>query len=319
MTFDFILEQFKNKHKTIHNIDELKKYIDFLLSYKLDENIKNEIYCEEHHILPNCKFPEFRKESWNLIKLTYEDHKKVHLLLFNAINIRAYQRPLNFMLPYYKNSEKTSNAAKIGWINLKNNKEVYDKWRKSRSNYMKSLSSKEQSRRSNIFWKNITEEQYNDFCNSMRNIWTKELREKASKSHKEYYKNPENRKKKSKETKKRWDSMSDIERKQFSDKMNLINNDSNKKLDASKKIKSLWSNKEFRTKMMNRKSRGGVKFKIIKPNGNELIVESLSKFSKLYNLSPHKIRKYAESETPILEKDLKNNKELLGCIIKKIN
>jgi len=78
----------------------LEKYINFLLNYEmiLDENI----YTENHHILPISTFPEFKNDIWNIVKLTYKEHKLVHLWLFKSINIRKYQRPLNWMVKIKK-------------------------------------------------------------------------------------------------------------------------------------------------------------------------------------------------------------------------
>ena len=42
-------------------------------------------------------------------------------------------------MSYYKNSEEVSNAAKKGWINLKNDKDKYEKCRKKKYNNMKTI------------------------------------------------------------------------------------------------------------------------------------------------------------------------------------
>lgn len=36
---------------------------------------------DEHHILPKSMFPEFAKEKWNIVKLTYKDHYLAHEML----------------------------------------------------------------------------------------------------------------------------------------------------------------------------------------------------------------------------------------------
>jgi len=100
-------------------------------------------YSEKHHILPRSTFPEYENEEWNIIELDYEDHKLSHLWIFKAINIRKYQRPLNWMMNYYKNSEETSNAAKKGWVKLKKDKEKYNNWRKGKSDMMKEFRNSE--------------------------------------------------------------------------------------------------------------------------------------------------------------------------------
>ena len=313
--YEFIKEEITKKHENIDNYEYLEKYINFLLDYKLDTTK----YSEKHHILPRATFPEFQNEDWNLIELNYEDHKLVHLWIFKAINIRTYQNPLNFMMSYYKNSEEISNAAKKGWINLKLNEEKYNKWRKSKSESMKKLSSEEQTRRSNLFWDNITDEEYINFCNEMKEYWTDEKKIQKSKQMKLFYSNVENVEKKSRESKHRWDSLNNEERLKFKEKMDLINKDENKRLDAGQKIKQIWKNPIYLEKMKNRKTNPGTSHKIIYVNGDEKIFDTLKKMEKELNFSMHFIRKYRDTNIGISEKHLKKeNIILLHCKIETI-
>jgi hypothetical protein len=314
MNFDHIRKEFESKH-SIDDVHVLEKYINFLLEYKLEET---DTYTEKHHILPFSTFPEYKDEIWNLVELKYEDHKLVHLWLFESINIRTYQRPLNFMIPQYKDSKMTSNAAKKGWINLKNDKSKYDKWRNGRANHMRSLSSEEQSRRANIFWTNITDEQYTMFSNKMKEYWTEEKIIEKSKKMKEYYSNPENIAKKSLETQKRWDSMQKEDREKFASKMNIVNKENEKRRKAGDKIKNLWKDSDYLNKMKNRPHRKGTNIMIIKPDGQKIIVESMNDFQRIYEFSLHLIRKYRDTDIEISEKDLKKNMFLLNCKIKTI-
>ena len=305
------------KHENIDSYEYLDKYINFLINYKLDNSID---YTEKHHILPKCFFPEFKDEEWNIIEISYEDHKKVHLWIFKAINNRTYQRPLNWMLNYYKNKQETSNASKKGWVNLKSNKEKYDTFCMKRSNHMKTLSSDEQSRRANIFWKNISDNEYLDFCNKMKDYWTEEKKKEKSIQMVEYYSNPENIVKKSIESKNVWKSRSNEERKLFSEKMTIINKDEIKRKDAGDKIKNLWKNYEYLEKMKNRKSRKGLSIKVIYSNGDEDIFETMESLNKKLNFSSHLIRKYRDKDKKIIMKDLNNNNIiLLDALIKTIN
>lgn len=315
--FNFYKDNFLNKHKIIDDIDYLDKYIKFLINYKIDIN-ESDIYTEKHHILPRSTFPEYEKESWNIVELSYEDHKLVHLWIFKAINNRTYQRPLNWMMNYYKNNKEISNAAKKGWINLKKDKTKYEKWSKSRSDYMKNLSPDEQRRRANLFWKNITEEEYINFSNKMKNVWTEEKRLEKSKQLNEYYSNPENIEKRRKETQKRWDNLDIEERLKFREKMYSINRDKNKRLDASNKIKNKWKDPEYLNKMNNRRHRKGKSILIIRPNGEEIVVETMTDMERKYKFSKHLIRKYRDKNLKITESDLKENKFLLDCKIKTI-
>lgn len=314
MDINFIKNEFIKKHK-VDNMDYLNEYINLIFNYKLNET--NE-YTENHHILPVCTFPEFSGDFWNIVQLKYEDHILAHLLLFRSINIRSYQRPLNWMLNTYKNSEEISNAAKNGWKNLKANEIKYKKWIEKRSNHMKKLSSEEQRRRSNIFWENISEDEYLNYSKKMKELWTEDRRKEKSKQMIDYYSNPENVAKKSIETKNRWDSLDKDYRENFRNKMSLINKDEDKRSFASKKIKELWKNDEFLEKMKNRKKRSGLVIKVIQPDGKEFIVESLKKLSIDFNISPFLIRKYIDKDIEIKEENLGDNKLLLNCKLKTI-
>lgn len=315
MHFEFILNQFIQRHKEIDDISTLKKYIKFLLNYNLDEDLN--LYCEKHHILPRATFPEFKNEAWNLVKIPYDIHIRVHEDLFKAINLRVYQRTLNFMQPknLNKNTEMLSKAAKRSWETLKNNPEKYNKWREARSYHMSYNSSEQQTKRVNEYWKNITDEEYEKFCNNMKNIWTDELKEWQSNNKIEYYENPINRKKLSNGLKEMWNSKSYEERNAFKKKMNVINKDPEKRKAAGLSIKKKWDDKEWRDKMMNRKSRSGNMYKITFPNNEIIIVKTQTELCNTYNISPYNIRKYTDSGIKIDKKHLKDNNTLLGCII----
>ena len=66
-----------NKYK-IHSKEDLNKYAELI-----ERNIGAtfDCYTERHHILPRSLFPEFDKESWNIVELTMEDHIEAHRLL----------------------------------------------------------------------------------------------------------------------------------------------------------------------------------------------------------------------------------------------
>jgi hypothetical protein len=314
--FNFIKESFIKKHETIDNYDYLDKYINFFKNYSIKENLD---YSEKHHILPRSTFPEFENDPWNIIELDYESHKLVHLYLFKSINDRRYQRPLNWMMNYYKNSEEISKAAKRGWVNLKNDEEKYKNWRKKKSESMKSITSEEQRRRANIFWNNISEKDYLKFYEGMKSYWTEDKRIEKSKQMNEYYSNPDNIEKKRKETKYRWDSLDENHRNNFKEKMSLINKDLEKRIDASNKIKNKWKDPVYLEKMKNRKKRNGLKIKITKSDGFVEIFENMEDIVRKYNFSTHLIRKYRDTNKEVLENHLNSeNIELLGSIIETI-
>ena len=348
--YNFLKNKFSEKH-TIDNIEYLEKYLKLLLEYK----IECDEYTEKHHILPRSAFPEFENEDWNIVELKYKDHVEAHLYLFKSINIRKYQRPLNWMLNQYKNREEISKAAKIGWTNLKNDKDKYEKWRKNKSESMKKFrnsqrykdiiieyyksisyktrkkrnysshfhkedffSSENQRRRAKLFWDNITDEEYTIFSNKMKEYWTDEKREDKSKQMIEHYSNPENIEKKRIEGQKRWDSMSTEDRDNFTIKMTSINKDEEKRRIAGDKIKNLWQNEEYLEKMKNRPHRKGTSIMIIRPDGEEIILNTMREVEKIYEFNSQRIRKYRDTDLPIKEEDLKDNKSLLNCKIKTI-
>lgn len=219
----------------------------------------------------------------------------------------------------YKNSKELSLASKRGWIKLKENIEKFNQFKLKRSNHMKSLSTKEQSRRANIFWKNITDENYIKFCNKIKSYWTDEKKIEKSIQMKEYYLNPDNIVKKQKETQERWNLMSNDERLKFKEKMNIVNKDEIKRKNAGNKIKDLWNEPIYLEKMKNRKKRSGIKHKVILSNNDELIFNTMSKLEKYFLFSSHLIRKYRDTDIKILLIDLNsNNKILENAIIKTI-
>ena len=313
--FKFLKEELTKKHEVIDNSEYLDKYINLLLNYE----VGGLEYSEKHHILTRSVFPEFENESWNIIEIDYVSHKLAHLYLFKAINDRRYQRPLNWMMNYYKNSEEMSNASKRGWVNLKNDEEKYNKWRKSKSKSMKDLSSEEQSRRANIFWKNINDDLYIKFCKQMKDYWTDEKKKEKSKQMKDFYLNPENVEKKRKETQDKWNVRDVKYRHKFKEKMSIINKDIDKRLDAGEKIKKKWEDPDYLEKMKNRKTKPGTSHKIIYKNGVEKIFETLKKMEKELNFSMHLIRKYRDTNIGISEEHLKKeNIILLNCKIETI-
>jgi len=314
--YNFLKDALIKRHESVDNSEYLDKYINFLINYKISESVE---YSEKHHILPRSTFPEFENEYWNIIELDYDSHRLVHLWLFKAINIRTYQRPLNWMMNYYKNSYETSNAAKKGWINLKNDTEKYNNWRKSRSEFMKNISKEEQTRRANIFWDNISDDEYIDFCNKMKSYWTEDKRIEKSKQMSEYYSNFENVEKKRKETQDRWDSMNEEYRLNFKEKMDKINKDETKRIDAGIKIKKKWEDPDYLEKMKNRKKRNGLKIEIIKNNGDVEVFENMEDIVKKYKFSTHLIRKYRDTDNKVSINHLnENNYILLDSIIKTI-
>jgi hypothetical protein len=183
---------------------------------------------------------------------------------------------------------------------------------------MKSLSSDEQRRIANIFWNNITEDKYNKFCKTMKSVWTYDKRIEHSNKLKSFYENEENRKNKSVEVKSRYDSMSNEKRQQFKETRGNINKLSEKRNKASKTIKKLWDSTEFKNTMKRRKARSGISIKLTFKDNRFCMFDSISVFSKTYNISAYTIRLFLNTNKPILIKKDKHH-ILTGCYIIKIN
>ena len=140
---------------------------------------------------------------------------------------------------------------------------------------MKSLTSEEQKRRANIFWNNMTEDDHLEFSNKMKSYWTDEKRIEKSNSMNLFYSNVENKIKKSVESKQRWDSLSAEEYLKIKEKMSIVNKDERKRKLAGDKIRELWKDDNYLKKMKQRNTKPGVKIKLIKPDGSEIIIENM--------------------------------------------
>jgi len=309
-----LLKCFQEKHGTPDNVNKLNEYVDFLLTYKLNETE----YTENHHILDRASFPEFEKEEWNIITLDYKDHIKVHEMLFEDYNIRRYQRTLTFK-GVKKDYKLLSNAAKKGWTKFKNNKVKYDLFCLRRSVIMKTLSSDEQSRRGKLFWDNLSSDELEKWkmkCNKGR---TNESKIKQKESINIYYSNPDNREKKSKETKDYWDSLSESKRNDFRKNMKSINSNEDKRKDASVKIKNKWQDPVFQEKMSNRKTKPKNKYELIFEDGNKEIIIGFSEMIEKYNLNATLIRKFLNTKTKVESKSKREQAlNTIGLIINQI-
>lgn len=70
------------RNHTIYDEEALIEYLN-LISTPDDVG-----YIERHHILPRALFPQYAKDDWNIVTLSYDNHIKAHELLY-----RMYQYP----------------------------------------------------------------------------------------------------------------------------------------------------------------------------------------------------------------------------------
>jgi len=239
---------------------KLNEYINFVLMNVKHINEEGCIY-EKHHLLPSSLFNEYIKDSENIYNLLYEDHVKAHILLSDAYPIKQFLRPLNFMLHKSEQDQKEfrqklSIATKKSWVNFKLSPN-YKHWQEKRSLFMKKwclevgfsdLSIKRNKER----FKDINER--NKVGKQFKDLWKdEEYRNRTIKSMIIERNTPEAKERISKATQKVWDNKSDIERDLFKEKMKSINQDEDKRKDASIKIKEKWQDSDFKAKMKNRK------------------------------------------------------------------
>lgn len=226
------------------NQDKLQEYIRLLESDYKDYTER----FERHHILPRAEFPELENEKWNLVSIPYSIHCKSHQLLFEAYNTRRFQRPLNFMkADSALTTEQISNAAKRGWVNLKNNEDTYNSWRSARSKACSEQNKKnwddETYREKTIKFlqtRGITPENRKKLNESRIGMtFTEEHKKNISKGLEERYKDEEFKAK-------------------FDETMNEVNKDPEKRAKAGESIVNKWKDPEYREKQ--KKSRTGVKW-----------------------------------------------------------
>lgn len=289
----------------------LLEYIEFTINY--DNAIIDSEYFERHHILPSSQFKLYSKTDWNIVKLKYEDHITAHEMLYMAYITRSNLYPLNFMKSQLsKDSKMVSKATKRAWISLKNNKTNYNKWLKSRSKYMKSISSEERSRRTKLMWESLSEKEYLKRCEINKNIWTDELKERKSKQMKEFFKKNPNEA--SRRTKKRWDNISKSDKAKFDEKMKDVNSSTEKRKAAGATLKDKWKNdKHFIDKMKHRVPHQK-KYKLISPCGEIIERLGMSNIIKEFNFNYYLINKFANTGKPVASKNVKNKETISNTI-----
>jgi hypothetical protein len=77
-----------------HNEHYLKRYVSFIKSCQQQNQNKENLYFEKHHICPKSKdmFPEYKnlkKYPWNECILTYRQHIIAHLILYKCFDTQS--------------------------------------------------------------------------------------------------------------------------------------------------------------------------------------------------------------------------------------
>ena len=252
----FIIDQLLEKHEIVDNCQSLLDYVELVTgTYDCDQ-----VYSERHHILTSAVFPQFRQESWNIIKLPYEKHVEAHELLFESFHLMTYARCIHFMKSGPKSYHKLSVAIKRGWIKFKSS-EKYHSWREKRVLCMRARDREWYSVINQKRWDSITQEDYDAICASNRKSWTIERRQNKSKQQAMYSKN--NKEKIREVARNRWKNESPEYREAFREKMTIVNGDESKRLKAGETIKKRWKDPIFLEKMTHRRT--WVKYICISP------------------------------------------------------
>ena len=221
-------------------------YVDFCINNAYDGTD----YSELHHILPRSQFPEYINDSWNIVRLKYENHILAHEILASIMPIGSYIHPLKFMLQYNKSSELISELRKKSWARFKTT-ESYSIWNYKRTEFCKEAYAKNGKYHHHM----VTmaklankEENKSQKSENIKKYWTEEKRNKKSlQMIKLYLDNPELKNVLSKKSKDYWDSDRSKESKE-----KIISN--NKKEENKKKnsvgLKAAWADPEKRNNFL---------------------------------------------------------------------
>ena len=195
--------------------EKLEEYIDFCLT-RDRSLVLDEVYCENHHILPRSLFPQFSCFSdnpWNKSRLTFDDHVKAHVILVDAYSIPSFIFPLRLMTEVSADHRK--NFGNLMWEYMRENEETFLSWSKTRSEHMKKM------------WTDLA---YSDKMSSMSQDMAEndDVRRSRSLSMKSYW-TPEKRHQKSQD-------------------MTLFFEDQDRRNDISTRFKKLYEDEEYKRK-----------------------------------------------------------------------
>lgn len=147
--------------------------------------------------------------------------------------------------------------------------------------------------------------EYNKRCQINKNNWTEERKQIKSKQMKDYFKN--NPDEMTERSKKMWSSMSSEKRKEFKDKMNIVNNDLNKRNKASKSIKEKWKDPSFKNKMKNRKT-SSREVIAISPFGEIIKRDGIIEILEEFDFNIRLMHQFRNTNKPVESKNVKNKK-----------
>lgn len=84
------------------------KYSKWYFSITSQNSVES--YTESHHILPKSLFPEYKKCSWNIVKLSARQHFLAHILLLKIVVSVDAQRKMSWAVQKLKGNNKYFNS-----------------------------------------------------------------------------------------------------------------------------------------------------------------------------------------------------------------
>lgn len=235
--------------------EALDQYINFIIENEV--KCDTDLYCENHHILPRCI-----ETNDITVKLKYNDHCTAHLYLFLAYNRNDFHRTLNFMKPDISNikskeyNESLKYARKQGWEKFKNSDKYEEYIKKCRLGGIATAQKMKNGLAVELFERRVERNPNTkqEIGEHFKQLWADiEYKERVRQSMIIERNTPEGKLRMNKAAQKKWDSMSDDERNNFTLKMHDVNSNIDKRNQAGIAIKEKWADPIFRSKMKNRK------------------------------------------------------------------
>ena len=272
------------------SLDKLKEYIEFVI---LSQTENEDTYCELHHLLPKSKFPEHIKNLDNIYRLTYENHVKCHMMLFDMYPIPSFYQPMSFM------AQTTEERIKVR--DLKSKMEIerwkifketpeFQTWIRNKSEITTKLMLDGQAKKmSDKRYENPDAKEF--ISNHFKQMWANsELREWKSIQMIEYKNRPENKEQSSIKSKEMWDNRSPEDSEYQKNLLRKLQKEYNAQ--TAERNKELWKDPEYKAKM--KESRTGIS----KPNQTKamkLLWED--PVWKAYMLEQRKLARIKRNET----------------------
>ena len=102
------------KFKNLTFSNKYTKWYVNIISFRIKNPLNENIYGENHHILPKCIFPEHKNDNVNIIKLTFREHFLVHWLLSKMFVSKKHTKQMQNAINSFRKT-KTNQRIFSGW------------------------------------------------------------------------------------------------------------------------------------------------------------------------------------------------------------